>query len=203
MTAALRNAELFQACTHDGLLHGGPHYSRHQVKPCVHHTFAHAKVAASALHYLAEAKPLPALPPLPRAVAVGVKHFPEIEVTLAAIGPWRATFSAYDWIYKKGLFQAMGGAPGLLWHEKAGPVLCASLARYFPAEAANMQAAPDDEDFPLTVRVENRGADGTWFTNLHDTTATVRQESTPDRIRFTAETQLLTDAPGRLPSPPA
>ncbi|MEY3894771.1 MAG: hypothetical protein RLZZ214_290, partial [Verrucomicrobiota bacterium] len=180
MTAALRNAGQFRACTHDGLLHGGPHYADHQVKPCVHHTFAHAKVAAGTLHYLAGSKPLPGLPPLPRAVVTGVKHFPEIDVTLASIGPWRATFSAYDWIYKKGLFQAMGGAPGMLWHEKTGPVLCASLARYFPAEEANMQAVPDGEDFPLTMRVESHGPDGTWFTNLHDTTATIRRDSNPD-----------------------
>jgi len=191
MTAALRNAEQFRACTRDGLLHGGPHYASHQVKPCVHHTFAHAKVAAGALHYLAASKPLPDPPPLPRSVATGVKHYPEIEVSLASIGPWRATISAYDWIYRKDLFQAMGGVPGMVWHEKAGPVLSASLARYFPVEAANMQAVPDGEDFPLTLRVESRGADGSWFTNLHDTTATVRQESTPDRIRFTAETRLL------------
>ena len=194
LTAALRNAEQFRACTHEGLLHGGPHYASHQVKPCVHHTFAHAKVAAAGLHHLPGLKTFPALPPLPRAIASGVKHFPEIEVSLASIGPWRATFSGYDWIYKNELFQALGGAPGMLWHEKLGPVLCASLARYFPAEPANMQLAPDGEDFPLTVRVEHRDAGGAWFTNLHDTTAKVRHEATPEMLRFVVETRILSAA---------
>ena len=42
-TAAVRNTELLSRCTGDGLLHGGPHYVSHGIKPCVHHTFAHAK----------------------------------------------------------------------------------------------------------------------------------------------------------------
>ena len=190
-TAALRNLELLRACTHNGLLHGGPHYASHGVKPCVHHTFCHAKSLAGALHYRAELKNIQMLPPLPRSVAQGVKHFPEMDVTLAAIGPWRATFSGYDWTYKPGLFQAKGGAPGILWHEKIGPVLSASLTRYLRVEETNMQPTPDGEDFPLTVRVERRTADGGWFTNLHDGKAKLRSEGGADGQRIIVETRLL------------
>ncbi len=190
-TAAIRHAGLLRACTHEGLLHGGPHYASHGVKPCVHHTFAHAKSVAGALHYCAEWKDISELPALPRAAAQGVEHFPEIEVSLAAIGPWRATFSGYDWMYRPDVFQASGGAPGILWHEKVGLVLSASLARYVRVEANNMQLAPEGEDFPLTVRVEQRTPEGGWFTNLHDATAIIRDESTAGILRFRVETQLL------------
>ena len=192
-TAACRNLELLRACTHDGLLHGGPHYASHGVKPCVHHTFCHAKSLAGAVHYRAELKNIQVFPPLPRSVAQGVKHFPEMDVTLAAIGPWRATFSCYDWTYKPGLFQAKGGAPGILWHEKIGPVLSASLAHYLRVEETNMQLPPDAEDFPLTLRIERRTADGGWFTNLHDGAAKVRNESTDSAIRIMVETCLLSN----------
>ena len=47
--SALRNLELYKACTHQGLLMGGPHYARHGEEPCIHHTFCHAKVLAEAL----------------------------------------------------------------------------------------------------------------------------------------------------------
>ncbi len=191
LTAALRNTELLRACTRDGLLYGGPHVASHGVKPCVHHTFCHAKAMAGALHYIADMKAPVTFPPLPRAIAQGVKHYPEMDVTLAAIGPWRATFSGYDWSYKPGLFHAMGGAPGILWHEKLGPVLSASLAQYLRVEASNMQVAPDDMDFPLTVRIERRTSDGGWFTNLHDCTAKIRSEVEADGQRITVETRLL------------
>jgi len=192
-TAAVRNAELLRACTHEGLLHGGPHYASHGVKACVHHTFTHAKQVAGALHYRAGQRAFPPLPPLPRALAQGLKHFPEVGVHLAGLGPWRATFSEYDWSYAKGVFQATGGAPGILWHETLGPVLSASLARYIPVEAHNMQAVPDDEDFPLTPRIEHRSSAGIWFTNLFDLTATLRAESVADELRLVAVTRLLAE----------
>lgn len=191
LTAALRNAELLRASTHDGLLHGGPHVASHGVKPCVHHTFCYAKALAGALHYIADMKTPSTFPPLPRAIAHGLKHYPEMDVTLAAIGPWRATFSAYDSFYKSGLFQAMGGAPGILWHEKLGPVLCASLAQYLRVEASNMQVTPNNIDFPLTVRIERRTSDGRWFTNLHDSTAKIRSEAWAEGQQIIVETRLL------------
>ncbi|HEX2949004.1 MAG TPA: hypothetical protein VHV83_05480, partial [Armatimonadota bacterium] len=68
--AARRNTELLAACTHDGLLYGGPHYQEHGELPCVHHTFCHAKALAAALDYrMPESDASVALP---REKAVGV-----------------------------------------------------------------------------------------------------------------------------------
>jgi hypothetical protein len=35
-----RNLALMAACTHDGLLYGGPHYRAAGYAPCIHHTFS-------------------------------------------------------------------------------------------------------------------------------------------------------------------
>lgn len=190
-TAALRSLQLLRACTHDGLLHGGPHYAAHGVPPCVHHTFVQAKAIAGALHYAGSLDMPGPMPALPRLAARAVRSFPELDVHLAAFGPWRATISGYDWRYKPGLYQASGGAPGMLWHERLGPILAASLATYLPIEKANMQPVPDDEDFPLSCRVELRGAEGAWFTNLHDGGAQIRHETGLDALRIVVETRLL------------
>lgn len=169
-TAAIRNAELLQRCTADGLLHGGPHYVSHGIKPCIHHTFAHAKVMALVQDRKKSLPPVNSQTPLPRQTANGVKHFPELDVWLAAKGPWRATVSAYDSIYKtkkSGLLQQpTGGSLAVLHHEKVGTLLASSMARYEMVEPLNMQPQPG-EDFPLTTRVELR-TDDDWFTNLYD-----------------------------------
>ncbi len=47
--AAHRNLELMAACTHNNVLYGGPHYFQHGDKPCIHHTFTHAKSLATVL----------------------------------------------------------------------------------------------------------------------------------------------------------
>jgi hypothetical protein len=174
-TAALKNAQLLQQCTSDGLLHGGPHYVSHGIKPCIHHTFAHAKVMALVQDRLHSIPKVEKPAPLPRQSADGVKHFPELDVWLAARGPWRATVSAYDSIYKTKsadhIQQPTGGSLSMLYHEKVGPLLASSMARYILVEYRNMQPQPAD-DFPLTTRVESR-VDGKWYTNLHDLKADV------------------------------
>ena len=47
--AARNNGKLLAACTHEGLLFGGPDYEAAGQPPCVHHTFTHAKVLAEIL----------------------------------------------------------------------------------------------------------------------------------------------------------
>ena len=175
-TAAIRNAELMQRCTADGLLHGGPHYVSHGIKPFMHHTFTHAKVMALVQDRMKSMPPVTSKTPLPRQTANGVKHFSELDVWLAAKGPWRATVSAYDFIYKtkkSGLLQQpTGGSLAMLYHDKVGTLLASSMARYEMVEPLNMQPQPG-EDFPLTTRVELR-TDDDWFTNLYDLKADVR-----------------------------
>ena len=56
---ALKNTQLLQRCTIDGLLCGGPHYASHHVPSSVHHTFCHIKALATILDHTA-ANPTPA-----------------------------------------------------------------------------------------------------------------------------------------------
>ena len=195
-TAARRNVELLRRCTHDGLLYGGPHYFEHQVPPCVHHTFCHAKALTTVLNQPASpAKPERSIA-LPREFATGVREFPEINAFLAAHGPWRATVTGYDWLYHDSP-HATGGSLALLYHQQLGVLCAASLAKYLLIEADNMQPLPDNLDFPLTPRLESRTADG-WFTNLYDLTAKITVENPPDGIAFQIQTRLV-DAQQREP----
>ncbi len=135
--AALRNVELMSACTHNNVLYGGPHYFQHGDKPCIHHTFTHAKSLATVLDSTALTaipkavisteggasaaeveKPasLPLTPSprltLPRDQPYGLKSFPEIATHLASIGHWRATVTGYDFEYIERVQSGGGGASG-------------------------------------------------------------------------------------------
>ncbi|MEM9986849.1 MAG: hypothetical protein AAF804_17280, partial [Bacteroidota bacterium] len=171
-TAAFLNTELLSRCTAEGLLHGGLHYVTHGIKPCVHHTFTHAK----ALTVLLDAEnALPAITqqaPLPRAVADGIQEFPEVAVHLLARGDFRATVSTYDFIYKEHAQQGSGGSLCMLYHLQVGPLFAASMAKYLLVEVNNQQPNPNNEDIVLTPRLE--AFDGQeWYTNLYDLQATV------------------------------
>jgi hypothetical protein len=187
-TAVFENTRLYRQCTADGLLHGGPHYASHGVKPCVHHTFTHAKALAFLRDHGDLVRKLHATTPLPRATADGIREYPEIATWLAARGPWRATVTACDWIYHKQAQQPTGGAISMLWHPQAGPLFAGSMARYHPVEPNNMQPCP--EDHPLTPRVEWR-EDGKWFTQLYDLTAKVTTSDKDGVIGFDVAARLL------------
>lgn len=192
-TAAYKNAELLSRCTADGLLHGGPHFVSHGIKPCIHHTFAHAKVLAWVQDHKKSLPRIDKTAPLPRDIADGVKEFPELAVWLAARGPWRATVSAYDSIYRtKGdpnyIQQATGGSLAVLFHQKVGMIFAASMARYIEVEHLNQQENPVD-GFVLTPRVETH-KDGKWYTNLYDLKAEVAQKDDAGKIQFDIKTTL-------------
>ena len=190
-TAVIENTRLFRRCTAQGLLHGGPHCISHGVKPCVHHTFTHAKALAALRDHGDLARRIQTTVPLPRAVADGIREYPEIATWLAARGPWRATVTAYDWIYHEKAQQPTGGAISMLWHPLAGPLLAGSMARYFLVEKNNMQLYP--EDHPLTPRVEI-WEDETWFTQLYDLTAEVAHSDHNGILAFEVATRLLNEA---------
>ncbi len=191
-TAAIKNAQLLRRCTADGLLHGGPHYTTHGIKPCIHHTFAHAKVMALVQDKMQSMPKVDTSKPLPREVASGVKHFSELDVWLVAKGPWRGTISAYDSIYKTKsadhLQQPTGGSLAVLHHNKVGTLLVGSMARYILVEPRNQQPNPD-EDFPLTTRIEIR-KDNAWYTNLYDLKAEVEFADDGQRVSFDVTTTL-------------
>jgi hypothetical protein len=161
--AARRNLELMMACTHGGVLYGGPDYQAHGYPACIHHTFTHAKSLATVLDRVRfEALGIAERGSLPRDGAYGLKTFAEIGTRLAAIGPWRATVTEYDWEYAEhvqagsggGGGHVTGGAMSLLFHRALGPVLTASMSAYQMIEIANQQAYRDDTHMELTPRIE-------------------------------------------------
>jgi len=196
--AARRNAELMAACTHDGLLYGGPDYFAHGDLPCIHHTFTHAKALAGALDrgdFAAEE----ARPKLPRDEAYGLKTFPVIGTRLAAIGPWRATVTDYDFEYvenvqagngNSGGGHASGGALSLLYHLDLGPILVASMTKYAMVEISNQQTYRAGSHMTLTPRIEMAGKE--TYTSLDDMRAVVTAARKQDEILFDARGRMLT-----------
>lgn len=171
-TAAVKNTELLKRCTADGLLHGGPHYLTHGIKPCVHHTFAHAKPLAFMLDHWDHLPEINTNAALPRAEADGIKYIEELDTSLFARGDWRGTVTAYDaeYYHKRDIRQATGSSLSLLYHNKVGMLCAASLAIYKKMEPLNQQDAPG-KDIAFTPRLETY-KNGEWFTNLFDLTAT-------------------------------
>ncbi|WP_341227466.1 hypothetical protein [uncultured Arcticibacterium sp.] len=192
-TAAVKNTELLKRCTTDGLLHGGIHYVSHRIKPCIHHTFAHAKNLAAMLDRWDELPEINTRTPLPRTLANGVKHFPELDTSLFARGNWRGTVTAYDAIYKDGHYrQATGGALSVLYHNKVGLLVAASMAIYKLVEVYNQQPNPG-EDFALTPRVETF-KDEVWYSNIFDRAATIKTEDVNNEIKLNAISQLKNES---------
>lgn len=188
-TAAVLSTELLERCTVNGLLSGGLHYKTHGVKPCMHHTFAHAKNLAFVLDNAEKLKNVNKNTPVPRSKNDGIKHFPELDVWLSARGPWRSTVSSYDQIWKKKYsVAATGGSLAVLWHEKVGPLFTASMVEYLLVEPYNQQPQPG-EDFCLTPRLE-RYVDDMWYTNLQDLKAKVSHKDNQGVIQFTIDTEL-------------
>jgi hypothetical protein len=198
---AQRNFDLMAACTHDGLLYGGPDYFAHGDPPCIHHSFTHAKALATVLDrgsaHLESSERLT----LPRDEAYGLKAFPEIGTRLAAIGDWRATVTEYDWEYVEHVQpgaagssggHATGGALSLLFHRGLGPILVASMTEYQMVEPSNQQWFRDYPHMTLTPRVECQ-ADRT-YTSLSDLAAVLTSNQSPDHVAFDASGRLLTAA---------
>ncbi|MDR2931999.1 MAG: hypothetical protein LBV27_02725 [Oscillospiraceae bacterium] len=166
--AAQRNLELYARCTHNGLLHGGPMYESAGEPPCIHHTFCHAKSLAAILRH---GYRKPAYMPLPREAARGVRHFPTVNVSLLAAGPWRATVSNHDFeVVPEG--NATGGALTMLWHKKAGPVCVAGMTDYQLTEPNNMQLSRRCDIVCQTPRAEYE-KDGVCYRSINDKNAVV------------------------------
>ena len=189
-TAAVKNTELLQRCTADGLIHGGPHFVSAGILPCVHHTFAHAKPLAAMLDHWEHLPEINKNTALPRLTANGVKHFKDLDVFLFARGDWRGTVSAYDaeYHYKYDYRQASGGALGVLYHNKVGLLCAASMAEYHMVEKNNQQEQPN-KDIAFTPRIETFVND-VWYTNLYDLPATVSSKDENDTIELLANVKL-------------
>ncbi|WP_194766539.1 hypothetical protein [Tamlana sp. I1] len=189
-TAAIKNTELLQSCTSDGLIHGGPHYVSAGIPPCIHHTFTHAKPLTALLDHWKHLPQINKNAVLPRETADGVKHFKDLDVFLFARGHWRGTVSAYDaeYHYKEDFRQASGGALGMLYHNKVGLICTASMAEYQMVEKNNQQEQPG-QDICLTPRIETF-KDEVWYTNLYDLPATVTSKDVEGVIDIVAHVKL-------------
>ncbi|GAA0880252.1 hypothetical protein GCM10009119_32220 [Algoriphagus jejuensis] len=193
-TAAVKNTELLKRCTADGLLHGGPHYVSHGVKPCIHHTFTHTKSLAVILDHWDQMPKVDVSNPLPRAESDGLRYFEELDTVLFARGDWRGTVSAYDAEYnpKMDLRQATGNSLSVLYHDQVGLLCAASLAVYKLMEPLNQQDAPG-KDIALTPRLETfRG--GQWFTNLFDLPASFSTDDQDGEISISGDVKLKNEA---------
>lgn len=200
LEAARRNTELMASCTHDGLLYGGPDYFAHGDQPCIHHTFTHAKALATVLDRGGNLLMGDAKATLPRDAAYGVRSYKEIGTHLASIGDWRATLTDYDFEYveqvqagsSKAGGHATGGAMTMLYHQRLGPVLVASMTEYQIVEISNQQTFRDAPHMDLTARVELAGTPA--FTSVNDRAATLTSAVTASQLRFEAAGRLLTAA---------
>ncbi len=198
-TAAYKNTVLLKQCTANGLLHGGPHYISHGIKPCIHHTFAHAKPLASILNVGKKIPEISLLHTLPREKEYGAKEFPEIATWLVSKGSWMGTITSYDMLYLKDrpeVQQATGGSLAVLYHRQVGLLFAASMARYIIVEANNQQHY-NGEEFALTPRIEVMEK-GEWYTNLYDLEAEISQSESANKIRFDVKTQIQTETRQKL-----
>lgn len=187
---ALKSTELLKATTHNGLLYGGPHYLAHDVLPCVHHTFCHAKALTTILdHGIHPSKMDVEKLVLPREKIYGSRFFQDIQTSLISVGKFRATVTAYDREYAMKNGHASGGALTLLWHEKTGPLLAASMNEYQMQEAGNMQPDTDPLSMPLTPRIEF--LKGGKFMNISDLNATMEIKELGNSIVATSNSRLV------------
>jgi hypothetical protein len=204
LEVAYRNLELMAACTHNNVLYGGPHYFEHGDRPCIHHTFTHAKSLATILDSDAPHTPPSPRLSIPRDDPYTIKSFPEIATHLSALGPWRATVTSYDFEYiervqaggggASGGGHASGGALSLLYHQQLGPILTASMTEYQMIEISNQQVHLDKPHMCLTPRIESAGKQ--TCTSLSDFEATLialdEQMGGVQAITFVAKGRLLT-----------
>jgi hypothetical protein len=201
---ARRNLELMAACTHEGLLYGGPDYFAAGYMPCIHHAFTHAKALATVLDRGGALLESTERAALPRDEAYGLKSFPEIGTRLAAVGDWRATVTENDWEYVEDV-QVGGGGPGgghatggaltMLYHRELGPVLTASMTEYKLIEISNQQVFRDGPHMTLTPRIEyvTGEAAKVTYTSLSDLQAVVEANDVePGTVRIFARGRLLT-----------
>ncbi len=183
---AYRNFKLYERCTHQGLLHGGPMYVAAKEPPCAHHSFCHAKALASILDHSTkkniEAK-------LPIESFEGVRYFPSMDLYIVQKGGYRASVSGYDFDYvEEG--HATGGALTLLWHEKTGPILAATMTKYQLVEPHNMQTPHYFEGICSSPQIE-KVLGKTRYRSINDKTAVLAADISDDKIHITATGKLV------------
>ena len=180
--AVYRNTKLMEACTHEGLLHGGPMYHSAGEPPCVHHTFTHAKALATILSHGITPK---GKGKLPRDEEKAASYYPSIDTHLVSVGDWRGTLTGYDYDY---VYEghATGGALTMLYHMKLGPLSAASMTSYSFVEPNNMQLPQYYENICQTIRIEYE-KDGVFYRSINDKTAVLSCREEKEKTIFSAK----------------
>ena len=192
--AAWRSFEQLKACTHDGLLYGGPDYHRRGEPPCVHHTFSHAKALAGALDgglYDFSRASLPSDKPAP------LTEFPELATYRLAKGGWRADITAGDLPVRKGA-RASGGVVSLLWHQGCGPVVACSMAEEGMAEPLNQQLSVKKEGLRSVCPRIEATLHGKRWAQYFDWGATMQAKETKTAVAVHVDAFLCDEAHRRL-----
>lgn len=188
---ALTNTKLLKTYTEGGILQGGLHLHAHGMSPCIHHTFSHCKALATVLEHKQQIEKIKidTSISLPREGKYGVKEFGDIQTWLISKGSWRGTITCYDREYKsnRNNGHATGGALSLLWHEKTGPLITASMSEYIRFESNNMQRDRDPFTISLTPRVELT-ENSTKYSNVKCLDVEIEWEKLENTIGFTAHT---------------
>ena len=184
----------------DGLLYGGLYYRDAGEPACLHHTFTHVKGLAEYVSLVATLPRSTADEPMPRERTSRVVSRPSMGAELAAVGPWRATFSVSDaYVLPEDArrLSVGGGSPTLLWNEKAGLMLAATQAEFFFLETTNQQETRRERDIlSTTPRLET--ADG--FTNVQDFEVKV-ESGLSDGVYSYAAKGVLTSVTGEKGAP--
>lgn len=181
-----RHLRLLERCTSaDGLLYGGLHYREAGEPPCIHHAFAHAKALVELL--LAAPPEKSADEPLPREAEYGHRRFRSTDTDLAAIGKWRASFSANDFYSNRGGVDVGGGSLTLLWHEDLGITAAATMSDFRYVEYCNFQ---DQRRYAGVLTTTPRIESGA-FSSVRDRSAKVEGESVDGAFVYRAEGRLV------------
>lgn len=169
---AYRNFLMYEKCTDDSLLLGGPMFADEGEPACVHHTFCHSKGLALML----------AMGHCPEG-GLGLELDDETvtrtyqrgNLVMVAAKDWKASISTVDYPYCQGS-NSGGGCMTFLWNRGFGPILAATMVKYSLHEPANMQI-PKVYPFECdSMRIVLSDGCNEEINNINDGLATLEHE---------------------------